>query len=136
MSPPQTAVDTSNLMLKFESCPFPDRLFDRRRNPSLIVRVDVLLKPAPSRSIGIGNEVLASEVAHLAPIRVHAVAHVGTRRHESAETLLAVPQGFGRVGTIARHPKVSLYARQQFAGAKGFYQIIVCTRSHALDAIL
>ena len=88
MSPSDRAVEANDRMLEFKNALARYRLADGLHNMSLIVRMNVGLKPAVI-ALGISYEIITPEITHLGPVRVHAVDHVRACRNEGTITLLA-----------------------------------------------
>src|ERR1044072_8499634 len=71
-------------MLELELGTSVNRKIDCRQYPLLIIRMDILLQPFTTWLIRVGNKLTSFELAHLLPVRTHAINHVGTGHNESS----------------------------------------------------
>jgi hypothetical protein len=79
-------------VFQFESALCPNHFVYDRLDMGPVLRGDVLLEPKSAWRIRIGHKTPAGQLAHLLPIRAHAIDHIGRGRHQRAEALLALLQ--------------------------------------------
>src|ERR1700741_90309 len=89
----------------------------------LVFRMDVLMEPSTAWIFGIGNKLLAIEVAHLGPIRTHAIDDVGSCLGEGAEPIFTVAHGLLCFMANTRQIDVRVYTPQEFTRPEGLYQV-------------
>src|SRR5579884_2733701 len=80
--PAPTFVDAPHAMLELEYTLGANSLLNGCHDLGLIVGMDILVEPAPTRILGIDNEVPALEEAHLAPVGTHLIDDVRCRAHQ------------------------------------------------------
>jgi hypothetical protein len=134
LGPPEAAIGANDAVLHVEGRLGADGIVDGRHDLRLVVLIKRLRKPALAEVIGVGNEVLPLQIAHLAPIGAHAVNDIRAGRDKGAEAFLACPQRLRRKSAIPGQLDVSLDSRQQLARAERLDQIVVGACSHALHA--
>src|SRR5215468_6359389 len=136
VGPAQRAIKANYRMLEFEGALARYGFANGPHHASVVVGMNVLLKPALARALGISDKILASEIAHLAPVGAHAINDVRACRDIGAVTLLARASRLGSFVAEPGHFQVCLDARQQLAAAERLDQIIVGTRLQTLHAAL
>jgi hypothetical protein len=79
-------------MLQFEHAARLHRVVDRRQDVRTVLGKYVLVQPSDGRPAGVVQKPAAIELAHLGPIRTHAIDHVRAGIHQRAEARFAVAQ--------------------------------------------
>src|SRR5579872_5408510 len=86
--PAPATIHTPHAMLELKYTLGANCLLNGGHDMRLIVGMDVLVEPAPTRVLGIGNKVSALEETHLAPIGTHLVDDFRCRAHQRMKPLL------------------------------------------------
>ena len=74
--PADRAVHTQNLVFQFKDALGPDGFADDRHHARLVIGMNVFLQPVADCRFRVGDEIPAQQMAHLAPIRAHAIHHI------------------------------------------------------------
>ena len=94
MRPAQAAIDAYHAVLELEHALALHRVAHRQRDHGLVLAGNVQVQPAVRGCLGVAQELLAFEVAHLGPVGAHAVDHIRGRTEKTAKAFLALDHGF------------------------------------------
>src|SRR5581483_5963044 len=86
--PTPATIQAAHAMLELKDALGSHRLLDDPRHGRLILGMDVLVEPAPTRISGIGKEIPPLEETHFAPVRTHLVDDFGGRADERVKPSL------------------------------------------------
>ena len=74
--PADDAVNTPHAVFELENAFRPNGFVDDRHHVRLVIGVNVFCQPGAAGCFGVGEEMGAMQMSHLAPIGAHAIHHI------------------------------------------------------------
>src|ERR1044071_1873541 len=117
-------------MLEFKLGASVNREVNCQQHSLLIVRVDILLQPFTAGLICIGNKLTPFELAHLLPVRAHAIDHVGTGSNKGPIKRFTFAQLTSDPSSLDAFPATRSYESNEFKLVGGPIAWRTCVDGH------